>query len=152
MRIDTLTESERDDLVIALADVQHEIWAHWMRYMFTQGKTDFITGDWTMPVAKADRWKRQMDTPYADLTSQERKSDIEQAEKVIAVLREWQQDYWGDALQSHNEALDTIGVLRGEIAQLRGMDICQDCGGDGGMGVLCATCSNSGYVARKVQP
>ena len=33
-----------------------------------------------------------MNTNYADLSEQERKSDIEQAKKVIVVLRLWQHD------------------------------------------------------------
>jgi len=74
-----------DELIEELADVQHAIWAHWMRYMFTCGQFG-ADGTWHMPAFKAERWKRQMATNYADLTEREKDSDREQARKVIAVL------------------------------------------------------------------
>ncbi len=69
-----------------LADVQHAIWAHWMRYQFSvcQRNED---GSMTIPADKAERWMRQMETSYADLTEQERESDREQADKVILKIR-----------------------------------------------------------------
>lgn len=68
-----------------LAELQHEIWSHWMKYLFevaTQNKD----GSVTIPAEKAARWKRQMNTEYADLSPREQKSDIEQAIKVINLL------------------------------------------------------------------
>lgn len=70
-----------------LADVQHEIWAHWMRYLFTQCVPDDHPGDLCIPARLVERWKRQTETPYEKLTEQERKSDREQADKVIAIMR-----------------------------------------------------------------
>jgi hypothetical protein len=69
-----------------LADVMHAIWAHWMRYMFSCG-TFNNDGSWTMPADKVERWKRQMETDYTDLTDKERESDRHQADKVIAVIK-----------------------------------------------------------------
>ena len=68
-----------------LAAVQHEIWAHWMHYMFTQGT--YSDGTWTMPADKVERWSRQMATPYSGLTFKEQESDRHQADKVMAVLQ-----------------------------------------------------------------
>jgi hypothetical protein len=65
----------------AVADEQHAIWAHWMRYMFSCG-TDMGDGGWVMPQEKYERWQRQMDTDFADLTEQEQASDYEMAERV----------------------------------------------------------------------
>jgi len=73
-----------------LAAVQHAIWMHWMKYMFTCG-TFNPDGSWTMPAEKVDRWRRQMVTDFADLTLQEQKSDYEQADKVCMVL---EQNLW----------------------------------------------------------
>jgi len=78
-----------------LAAVQHEIWAHWMRYMFTQGhffqtltgeNVDKVVETWGMPADKVIRWQRQMNTLYSDLTETEKDSDREQADKILAVL------------------------------------------------------------------
>ena len=68
-----------------LADVQHQIWSHWMQYMFTQG--EFAPdGSWFMPQEKVERWMRQMSTPYPALTEREKESDRHQVEKVLEVL------------------------------------------------------------------
>lgn len=58
-----------------LADLEHQQWAHWTRYML-----DNLTPD------NIERWKRQCATPYADLTEKEKASDREWARKAIAVL------------------------------------------------------------------
>lgn len=79
-----------------VADVQHDIWAHWMRYMFSCGALN-PDGTWTMPADKVERWHRQMNTPYADLTERERESDRHMADRVLAAMakfydsqrREW---------------------------------------------------------------
>lgn len=68
-----------------LADIQHEIWSHWMKYLF-EVSTLNKDGSVTIPADKVKRWKRQMNTHYLDLPSDEKKSDLEQARKVIAVL------------------------------------------------------------------
>ncbi len=63
-----------------LADVQHQIWAHWMKYMFSQGT--FNDDDtWTIPAEKVERWRGQSVTPYDLLTEKEKESDREQVRK-----------------------------------------------------------------------
>lgn len=76
-----------DELRERLADVQHAIWAHWTRWQFSvcQRNED---GSLTIPAPLVERWTRQMGTPYADLSEREKDSDREQADKVLAVLRE----------------------------------------------------------------
>ncbi|KKN74819.1 hypothetical protein LCGC14_0387120 [marine sediment metagenome] len=87
-----------DDLRERLADVQHEIWAHWMQYLCS---TCYVYDDETceLPVNKVRRWRRQMETPYAELCEAEKESDREQADKVLAVLDLPQipQSDWSDA-------------------------------------------------------
>lgn len=68
-----------------LASAQHEIWAHWMRYMFTQG-TLHPDGSYTLPAGKVARWVGQMITHYGDLSEQEKESDREQADKLLDLL------------------------------------------------------------------
>lgn len=52
-----------------LAEAQHEIWAHWMRYMFSQMDGNTISQE------DMERWKRQANTKYADLSDDEKASD-----------------------------------------------------------------------------
>lgn len=67
------------------ADLQHEIWSHWMKYLF-EVSTQNENGSVTIPAEKAARWRRQMNTKYADLSTEEQKSDIEQANKIISLI------------------------------------------------------------------
>jgi len=68
-----------------LSAVQHDIWAHWMRYLFrvAAGRDD---GACAIPAEAAQRWQRQVATAYWDLPEGERASDRDQARKVVAAL------------------------------------------------------------------
>ena len=74
-------------MVSRLADSQHEIWAHWMRYLF-KVSTKNDDGSVTIPADKVERWERQMVTNYYELTYQEQRSDIEQVMKQLALFRD----------------------------------------------------------------
>ena len=63
---------EKKDLD-ALAEAQHEIWSHWMRFMFKQG--EFKDEVWVIPKEKIERWERQMNTSFNDLSNEEKESD-----------------------------------------------------------------------------
>ena len=84
-----------DEVMIeAIAAVQHEIWSHWMRYLFSQcpelGETVSAPGTRFIPADKVERWMRQMETPYAELSEKEKESDRDQARKVMEALNERQ--------------------------------------------------------------
>lgn len=68
-----------------LAAVQHDIWSHWMKYLFEVSITN-RNGTVTIQADKVERWKRQMNTSYWELPYKEQASDIEQAIKVMEVL------------------------------------------------------------------
>lgn len=73
-------------MVEKLAKVQHEIWVHWMRYLF-EVSIENEDGSVTIPPDKVERWKRQIQAGYDELSDDEQKSDIEQANKVIRALK-----------------------------------------------------------------
>lgn len=79
-------ESNEDLLLEELAALQHEIWAHWMIYLFKVSEKN-ADGSVTIPKDKVQRWIRQMDTSYSHLSTVEQRSDIHQAEKVLALLQ-----------------------------------------------------------------
>lgn len=68
-----------------IAAIQHEIWSNWMKHLF-EVSIQNEDGSVTIPASRVNRWKRQMQTNYADLSDSERDSDIEQAIKVIAEI------------------------------------------------------------------
>ena len=81
-----------------LAAEQHEIWAYWMKYMFSQGirvgpplmpkkpmPDDYA---WMMTRDKYNRWRRQMNTSYTELTEKEKESDREMADRILAIIEQ----------------------------------------------------------------
>ena len=77
-----------------LAAVSHEIWAHWMNYLFDQCRIDMNLHANLVTVIPDDmciRWRRQTDTPYHELSESEKDSDREQADKILSVLRTYEQ-------------------------------------------------------------
>lgn len=77
--------SEVAKMLDEIASLQHEIWSHWMQYMFEVSLQN-DDGTITISVDKVERWKRQMITRYVDLSDDERKSDLEQARKVMDLI------------------------------------------------------------------
>ncbi len=69
----------------ALADLCHEQWIGWMRHMFSKGISNH-DGTWTMPAKMAERWQRQMNTPYSQLSQSEQDSDRNEADKFMEVI------------------------------------------------------------------
>lgn len=74
-----------DEFREALSDLQHTIWSSWMLWLFHVSEKN-EDGTVLIPADKVKRWMRQIDTVYPDLTEQEKDSDREQADKVIALL------------------------------------------------------------------
>jgi len=79
----------------ALAALEHDQWAHWTKYMLdtleplvvattTQGRGVAVQA----ALESIERWRRQIDTPYADLSESEKDSDREWADKVMTLLKE----------------------------------------------------------------
>lgn len=55
-----------------LANLEHEQWAHWTRYML-----DNLTDD------NIKRWRLQIDIPYSELSEKEKESDRKWARKAM---------------------------------------------------------------------
>ncbi len=68
-----------------LAEVQHNIWAHWMVYLFSVSVQN-EDGSYTIPIDKVNHWTRQINTPYNELSEHEKESDREQANKILTIL------------------------------------------------------------------
>lgn len=68
-----------------LAHIQHEIWSHWMEYLFSVSK-DLGEHGTFIPPEHGDRWGRQMNNFYSELTEKEKQSDRSQVEKFWHVI------------------------------------------------------------------
>ena len=64
------------------ASIAHEQWSGWMKYLFEKS-TKNKDGTVTIPKWAVDRWTRQMNTEYIDLSEDEKKSDRIEAKKYI---------------------------------------------------------------------
>lgn len=78
-----------EDLIEKIADFMHDQWSHWEKYKWSL-KTDYsdnnneITIYWKS--LDYERWRRQMNTPYSELSEKEKDSDREWARKLIELL------------------------------------------------------------------
>ena len=75
----------QNELVEELAKVEHARWAHWQKYVHTQCE-QLEDGRLAIPAHLVERWERQIETPYEQLSDEEKKSDREQVAKVLPVI------------------------------------------------------------------
>ena len=71
-------EDDMKELIEQMAELEHIQWAHWTGYML-----DNLTPE------NISRWRRQIGTPYADLTEKEKESDREWARKSFDIARDF---------------------------------------------------------------
>lgn len=63
------------ELLEKLADLEHQQWAHWTQYMLNNLTEENIA-----------RWRRQIETPYNNLSEKEKESDRKWAKKVLSLI------------------------------------------------------------------
>lgn len=73
------------EAVEVLAAVEHERWSWWMKYLF-ELTTQSAAGTRNIPAWAVERWTRQMNTPYAEISEKEKESDRIEARKTLAAL------------------------------------------------------------------
>lgn len=65
-----------NDLHEKLAEYTHDAWSGWMRYLFRNWNDIHIKN-----------WKRQMSTPYKELSEKEKDSDRKEADKILNIIK-----------------------------------------------------------------
>lgn len=75
-----------NDLREDLAQLAHEQWAGWMQYLFSKCERR-EDGAVIMPAWAVERWTRQMNTPYSQLSEAEQDSDRAEADKFLNCFR-----------------------------------------------------------------
>jgi len=68
---------DKEDVLEKLAELEHEQWAHWTKYMLNNLNDENIS-----------HWKEQIKTPYSDLSEKEKDSDREWARKALKIIKE----------------------------------------------------------------
>lgn len=127
----------------AMADEVHQVWCMWMEYMFSKGLVQQDRGFKINP-AEFARWRRQMVTPYAQLSENEKQSDRDIARRYLNIawapqgegrttlteLELWRKENVTDT--SDERPIMTCGCsFGGADIEMRGSDLC---------------CANCGYV------
>jgi len=70
----------------ALAEYAHKAWSGWMLYLFEKSaKND--DGTVTIPAWAVQRWRRQMTTEFDDLPGEEQRSDYDEADEILSIMR-----------------------------------------------------------------
>ena len=64
------------ELMETLADIEHERWSSWMRYMFDNWTCDNVI-----------RWVGQMNAPYSELPEYSKESDRKEVRKTISAIK-----------------------------------------------------------------
>lgn len=69
----------------SLAAIEHERWAHWQKYLHEQCEPQ-ADGSLRIPAELVERWKRQLETPFAELPDSEQESDREQVLRYLPTV------------------------------------------------------------------
>ena len=56
-----------EEAIDVLADIEHDRWAHWQRYMHQKGERR-SDGSLVLPAELVKQWDRQISTPFAELS------------------------------------------------------------------------------------
>lgn len=75
------------DLIEKLADYEHDRWSRWQNYVFNVSLKN-KDGSVTIPKYYVDRWQRQINTLYKDLTESEKDSDRKEAIRIVDIINE----------------------------------------------------------------
>src|SRR5439155_12676906 len=82
----------KTDLVELLASCEHASWARWMKYLFEKCE-EYYDGDGyemlAIPRELVTHWKRQVATPYSELSEREKQSDREEVKHILPIIEEY---------------------------------------------------------------
>ena len=79
-----------------LADIEHQRWADWQKYMHSKCFQAMHDGKEYMwfPVELFDGWQKQINTEYKDLSEKEKESDRDQVRRYLPLLEEFLEKAW----------------------------------------------------------
>lgn len=75
-----------DELLEQLAAIEHERWAGWQRHLHAKCAAN-ENGDLVIPAGYVKALEHQMNTPYTDLSDQEKESDRNEVRRYAHLIR-----------------------------------------------------------------
>ena len=86
---ESLRHKEVESLMLeALADLEHDRWSGWQEYLHSQCLKN-KDGSLTIPAELVERWERQINTRYKELSEKEKESDRKEARKTIEIINKY---------------------------------------------------------------
>jgi hypothetical protein len=127
----------KDELIEALADIEHQRWSEWQRYLHSRGYrlehdtylearhedgepvyAEMLSGTLLLNRSHVLGWERQIATPYVDLSEAEKQSDRDQVMRYWPVLVEFVADWLEHIpiVDEEGEPIDLAQRWREEMA------------------------------------
>jgi len=78
-----------------LADYAHRAWSGWMKWLFSRSEEN-IDNTVIVPATLVQHWKRQIDTDYKDLSKMEKESDLKEADEILAIISDKQEENFNE--------------------------------------------------------
>ena len=75
------------DVIERLASYEHDRWSRWQKHVFNKSIFN-KDGSYTIPKEYVDKWTRQINTSYMDLTEEEKQKDRDEAIRIIEIINE----------------------------------------------------------------
>jgi hypothetical protein len=70
-----------------LADLCHKQWSGWMEYLFSKCVPCEVNEKCIIiPAWAVERWKRQIATPYSELSEEEKNQDRQEADRFLKIF------------------------------------------------------------------
>lgn len=76
-----------EEIIEKLANYEHDRWSRWQKHLFSKCLKN-EDGSMTIPKEFVDRWNRQINTSYFDLSNEEQESDKKEAIKILKIIKE----------------------------------------------------------------
>jgi len=77
---------DQKELFEKLADIEHERWSHWQKYLHTKCIKQ-SNGDLIIPADYVKNLERLIATPYKNLTEKEKESDRYEVKKYFSLIQ-----------------------------------------------------------------
>ena len=74
-----------ESLIEHLAHIEHKRWARWQKHLHSKCVRN-TNGNLTIPKNLVERWEKQIETEYKDLSEKEKDSDRKQVMKYLLYL------------------------------------------------------------------
>ena len=81
-----------EELIEKLAAIEHERWADWQKWVHKRLEKNADDNFYRLDEDDFERWERQINTPYSELSENEKESDREQVRRYFPLISQARAD------------------------------------------------------------